>query len=392
VDAGPGLTGPRFHFGDTVVHPVAMRTPTRCILSVLAAGVLAAQPLRAQEATPPRTHTVKPGDTLWDLAKQYLGDAFLWPEIYRLNRDVVEDPHWIYPGEVLRLVAEEATVATTPPTGEVPSSQLVTAQPSVPTTVFSPSAARVVVNTPQFAATVPVTETPTVRPGEVMTAPFVDREGGPKGFGRILKSGDIPGIVEMTDRAEFQPYDKIFIAPPVGDVAPEGVQYLSYRLGPIIEHQGQVIVPTGVVEVMQAPRGGTAAVAKVVRVFNEVSATDRLIRLDTAGAATTTRPRAIANGPATKITWIYGEPVLPSVGSFIVLATSSNDGVRMGDEFLIFKSKTRGDVGQLGDPEIPIGRAQVVRATPFGVTAVVLGQEQPAIKEGMQARVSARMP
>jgi hypothetical protein len=367
-----------------------MRIHIRCILSAVAAGVLAGQPLVAQQAAPPRTHTVKEGDTLWDLAQQYLGDAFLWPEIYRLNRDVVEDPHWIYPGEVLRLAAGEETVAETP-TEAAPAPVTV---PQQAPTIFSPrSTPAAQARTQRIEATTFMNpDMPTVRLGEIVTAPFVDREGGPRGFGRILKLGDLAGIAAMSEREHFQPFDRLFIAPPVGEVAPEGQRYLSYRLGPVLEDQGQVIVPTGVVQVVQAPGSSVAAVAKVVQVFNEISATDRLIALDTAGASITARPRQVSDGATTTVKWVYGEPVLPSVQSYIVLGVSSQQGVRMGDEFEIFLPRTRGDERQLGDPEISIGVAQVVRSTPYGVTAIVLGQEQPAIREGMHARVSARMP
>ena len=50
-----------------------------------------------------KTHTVKKGDTLWGISGFYLNNPFLWPEIYELNKDKIEDPHWIYPGQIFKL-------------------------------------------------------------------------------------------------------------------------------------------------------------------------------------------------------------------------------------------------------------------------------------------------
>ena len=49
------------------------------------------------------THLVVKGDTLWDIAEKYLGDPFRYPELAELSN--IKDPHWIYPGDIIRIPA-----------------------------------------------------------------------------------------------------------------------------------------------------------------------------------------------------------------------------------------------------------------------------------------------
>jgi len=53
----------------------------------------------------PPTHTVKKGDTLWDICDAYFGNPWQWPRVWSYNPDIL-NPHWIYPGEVVRLKKE----------------------------------------------------------------------------------------------------------------------------------------------------------------------------------------------------------------------------------------------------------------------------------------------
>src|SRR5262245_12653178 len=65
----------------------------------------------------PETHTIKKGDTLWDICKNVLGSPWEWPKVWSYNPNIT-NPHWIFPGDTIRLVpgsidepAEEASVA-----------------------------------------------------------------------------------------------------------------------------------------------------------------------------------------------------------------------------------------------------------------------------------------
>jgi len=56
-----------------------------------------------------KTHVIVKGDTLWELAKTYYGNPYLWPQIWEKNQYIL-DAHWIYPGDVLVLGPEVAPV------------------------------------------------------------------------------------------------------------------------------------------------------------------------------------------------------------------------------------------------------------------------------------------
>jgi hypothetical protein len=47
-------------------------------------------------------HIVRKGDTLWGICGEQLGDSRLWPRIWAQNPQL-QNPHWIYPGDQLRL-------------------------------------------------------------------------------------------------------------------------------------------------------------------------------------------------------------------------------------------------------------------------------------------------
>ncbi len=50
-------------------------------------------------------HIIERGDTLWDLAERFLGNPYLWPQIWERNSYIL-DAHWIYPGDPLVLGIE----------------------------------------------------------------------------------------------------------------------------------------------------------------------------------------------------------------------------------------------------------------------------------------------
>jgi nucleoid-associated protein YgaU len=58
---------------------------------------------RARQVGRPYAYTVRPGETLADIAKTFYADPKRWPEIYEANKDVIADPDAVEAGQTLRI-------------------------------------------------------------------------------------------------------------------------------------------------------------------------------------------------------------------------------------------------------------------------------------------------
>jgi LysM repeat protein len=380
------------------------------LLAALFVSALASAPLAAQDSTqsqpaPGGTHTVKKGDTLWDIAHQYLNDPFLWPEIYRINTDVVEDPHWIYPNEVLKLPAN--TVATTPNGTDVttvvddrmspmPTSSLVETPRSSGSTVFSLSASRRVATVSRFGASATAFPHPAVRVGESFAAPWLDRVNGPNDQGTIVGSAEISGIATTTPRTRMLNEERAYITLPKNIVPARGDRYLTFALGPVLENGSQMVEPTGVVEVERA-ENGDASTVRIITQYGNVEAGQGVIPIDHFTLGNDARPAPLMLGTEGKVVFVSDNSVLPSVQSYVVIDVTAKDGAKIGDQYTLFVPRRQVLVKGRGDqmatvPEERVALGQVVKVTDRGTTLILVDQQNPSVKVGTKARLTARMP
>jgi hypothetical protein len=61
----------------------------------------------------PEFHVVKKGDTLWSVCDSYFRDPWRWPRLWAEN-PLITNPHWIFPGDVIRMHEPGAPAPVTP--------------------------------------------------------------------------------------------------------------------------------------------------------------------------------------------------------------------------------------------------------------------------------------
>jgi LysM repeat protein len=373
-------------------------------------------PMAAPRDTGTQSHTVREGDTLWDLARTYKGDPFLWPDIYRLNTSVVEDPHWIYPGEVLLLSGTAAVAAVpaedTPPPPAADSASMVDqaaespeagteADPEPPASLASLTEAPPASDQPAplFGPTPgqsmkemmrAYTEQPyrPLRRSEFHSSGFLT-EGQKLPYGTVRGSVTPPQIRATPSNSNALPYTLVSVSAPKGATYQVGDSLLSVVVGREVRGYGNVIQPSGILQVVDTADG--QYVASVVAVYGTIRGGQSVLPLEQFGEPGKARAVPVGDGVRATLLGGTGRQDLKAPQMVIFLDKGRQAGVAPGDLFEIRRQPERLDDGTVRVDDV-MATLQVVHVRDHTATARVLNVISPDIPTGTEARQVAKLP
>jgi nucleoid-associated protein YgaU len=383
--------------------------------------------LAAQNARP-ETHTVKPGDTLWDLAREYLGDPFLWPEIYRLNTNVVEDPHWIYPGEVLRL-AGGPEVSSVPSTETPPPPAPAAAGPPVEAAAGNADSAAAAeeqpapgLAEPQVGELTPEDTTPDnrddvdltplvgdqrkvtqtgpsleralarayrpIRRTEFFSSGFLTEEQNLP-FGQVIGTVTPLQIEEVSTRSTGVMYSRMAVLPPAGGKYQVGDTLVSVIVQREIEGHGNVIVPTGLLRVIDVSR--PEVLTEVIAAYAPIRDHQSALPAEKFNDPGHVRPVPISDGVNAKVLALRDAQPLTGPQAVLFIDKGRKDGVALGDIFEL-RQTPRERPGAASVVSEVMATVQVVHVGDHTATTRVISVVQPDVIAGTEARQVAKLP
>jgi len=345
---------------------------------------------------PPATYTVQQGETLWLLAQRFLGDPLLWPEIYRLNTNVVEDPHWIYPGEELRFAPAETTVvAAGQPIMVTPQGDTARAAPrqeprlAQQPTIFAGTAASPLRQQQEPIELRSERAYRAVREGEYFSAGFLT-ENEPLTVGRLLGNMRTSSVRRLSLSSSPQLFSDVAVQPPGGEQLARGDLLLVFRREGEVRGYGEIVRPTGLLRVTQAGEAGQNVGAQVVSIYGQIADGQEVLKTAPFALSTSARPVEVTDGVTGAVVALRNQREFAGLQDVIFIDRGSDEGVRLGDVFAI--SGVASVRGAIGDIEQDQARAIVVNTRSHTSSAIIIELYRPDIRAGSVARQVRRMP
>jgi len=202
-----------------------------------------------------------------------------------------------------------------------------------------------------------------------------------------VASVDRPGIKASIVESRYQLNDYLYVDLPRGATPQIGDSYMSFVLGTDLGGYGQVIKPTGILRVESLP-AGQRPVLRIVKQFDAIWLDQPLIAAPDISAPTGVIA-PVEGGSRGKVIFVPDEPVLPSIGHYVIISQNASSGVAVGDEITFIDNST-GREDENPAPPVIAAVAQVVRVTPYATTVIIVRQNQPTLRDGMPARLTGK--
>jgi hypothetical protein len=247
----------------------------------------------------PEFHAVKKGESLWRICRYYYNDPWAWPQLWAYNKSIT-NPHWIYPGDRIRLLA--STPRSSRPRGDFAVTQMSSRRYN--------------------AGVISLRQNAFVDPLQLEAS------------GRIIGSKHEHGMLSLMHEIYLKGKGKF--RPRRGGV------YTIYRVKRKLKGKagklGHIVEVLGSVRVKRINKQKVAT-GEITEALNVIKRGDRVGQLRRTFKQLPVRP-ARKNLTAEIVDFPYEHRAYAAQNDLVFINRGSNDGVRRGNRFLVIR---RGD-------------------------------------------------
>jgi hypothetical protein len=342
---------------------------------------------------------------------------------------VVEDPHWIYPGEVLNLagfvtvaqggdtimaVPQDTSAAAADTIRAAPGDTIAAVVPmdTVPADTMPADTAQVFVEAPPPAAVAESYETifdrrrtntqrvqdvlrayanqpyRPVRAGEFYSAGFLT-ESERLPWGRVLGGTAVPAIHRLSERTSATTFEEIAIRPPKNASYHVGDSLLLARIDRTLAtgRWGDVVVPVGIARVTSVEE--QQVLALVVSQFSRIRDGELAMPLEPFRDPGQVRPTPVEQGLVGRLVDARDPHSIAGAQQYFFIDKGRADGVTLGDVFEVYRPAAR----ELGSASEEVRAVlMVVHTREHSATAMVSQLMHPGLDPGLPVRLIKKMP